>query len=112
MRERWLGAGSTGLVLCDSWLRCRVWPLTTGGIFPVLTGCLREADRAGRGGGSISVFFGDGGLLAGGCTGCTGDRLPVSLRGEGGANEGAELLDAEVTDLIAGILSALGRMML
>lgn len=31
-----------------------------------LTGCLREEERVGRGGGGISVFLGEGGLLDGG----------------------------------------------
>lgn len=75
-------------------------------------GCRKEAERAGRGGGSISTFLGEEGVRAGGCTGCTGDRRPGNLRGDGGANEGAEFLDAEVAVLAAGILSAPGRMML
>ena len=75
-------------------------------------GCLKEAERAGRGGGSISVFFGDAGIRAGGCTGCTGDRRPGNLRGDGGANEGAEFFDADVAVFTAGILSAPGRMIL
>jgi hypothetical protein len=75
----------------------------------VLTGCLKEADRVGRGGGSISGFLGEGGLLV--TRGCTGDRLPGSLRGDGGANEGAELFAGTVA-LVGGIFSALGRTML
>jgi hypothetical protein len=45
-----------------TWLRCRVCPLVATAV-PALRvgGCLREDDRVGRGGGGMSVFFGDGG---------------------------------------------------
>lgn len=47
----------------------------------MVIGCLREAERVGRGGGSISVFLGEEGLLdAGGWTGV----LVRGLRGDGG----------------------------
>lgn len=63
-----------------------------------------------RGGGSISVFFGEGGLLIVG--GWTGDRLPGGLRGEGGVNDGAELFDEGTVIFAEGIFNAPGRMIL
>jgi hypothetical protein len=72
-------------------------------------GCLREADLVGRGGGGISTFLGEGGPLVTG--GCTGDRPGGSLRGDGGANEGAEFFIVAVV-LLGGIFSAFVRMML
>lgn len=88
-----------------------MWVLAaTGGALLTLTGCLKERDRVGRGGGSISVFLGDEGLLIVG--GWTGDRLPGGLRGEGGANDGAELFDEGAVIFAEGIFNAPGRMIL
>lgn len=81
-----------------------------GGPLLALTGCLKERERVERGGGSISVFLGEGGLLTVG--GCTGDRIPGGLRGEGGANDGAELFDEGAVIFAEGIFNAPGRMML
>lgn len=44
-------------------------------------GCLREAERVGRGGGGMVVFLGEEGLGAG----CVGVRVVGCLRGDGGA---------------------------
>jgi hypothetical protein len=67
---------------------------------PALTGCLKEADRVGRGGGSISDFLGEGGCLI--VAGWVGDRLPACLRGEGGVNEDADLCDKGTVVFTAG----------
>lgn len=64
----------------------------------------------GRGGGNMSVFLGEGGLLVVG--GWTGDRVPGALRGEGGANDGAELFGEGALIFAEGIFNAPGRMML
>lgn len=81
-----------------------------GGPLLALTGCLKERDRVERGGGSISVFLGEGGLLIVG--GWTGDRLPGTLRGEAGANDGAEFFGEGTVIFAEGIFKAPGRMML
>lgn len=73
-----------------------------------LTGCFRELERLGRGGGSISVFRGERGLLVGGCTGCTGDRVPGGLRGDGGTNDGGEALDTGAVLLSSGLFKMPG----
>lgn len=50
----WTDAGVT------TWLRWRVWPRVVEEVPGLdLAGCRREADRTGRGGGGMSVFFGD-----------------------------------------------------
>lgn len=88
-----------------------MWILAAaGGPLLALTGCLKERDRVGRGGGSISVFLGEGGLLI--VEGWTGDRLPGGLPGEGGANDGAELFDEGIVIFAEGIFNAPGRMIL
>lgn len=70
-----------------TWLRCRAWPLTAAdGPGSVAGGCLSDADRAGRCGGGISVFLGEGALEEE--AGCVGDRNGT-LRGDGGLNVGA-----------------------
>lgn len=57
-----------------------------------LTGCLRDEDRVGRGGGGISVFLGEGGLGAEDCA----DARVRGFRGDGGVTvvvfDGAETL--------------------
>lgn len=88
-----------------------MWPRTAaGGPNPVPGGCLSEADRIGRCGGSISVFLGDGGL--GVEVGCVGDRNGA-LRGDGGLNVGGAAFAEEALVLVVdATLNVLGRIRL
>ena len=73
-------------MLGTNWLRCRAWPRTAAdGPDPAPTGCFSEADRAGRCGGSMLVFFGDDGL---GAADCAEERVGAGLRGDGGPRVG------------------------
>ena len=82
-----VGSGWISLTLDGTtWLRCRAWPRTAAdGPGPVPRGCLSDADLAGRCGGGMSVFLGEGGL--GVKADCVGDRNGA-LRGDGGLNVG------------------------
>lgn len=71
-----------------------------------------EAERTGRCGGGMSVFFGEGGLWVADC--CAGDRNGACLRGEGGAKvDAAPLVESgAVALLVEETSSAPGRIRL
>lgn len=71
-----------------------------------------EADRTGRCGGGMSVFFGEGGLWVVGC--CAGDRNEACLRGEDGAKvDAAPFVEEDAFALLVEeIFNAPGRIRL
>jgi hypothetical protein len=62
----------------------------------LFAGCLREAERAGRGGGGMVVFLGEEGLGVG----CVGVRAVGCLRGEGGAVESGGFVELDALPLL------------
>jgi hypothetical protein len=82
--------GEGGLLVVGGWTQenRHVTPTTPHTVLLFEAACQRQQGTARSSQTNMSVFLGEGGLLVVG--GWTGDRVPGALRGEGGANDGAE----------------------